>query len=310
MTVVQLAFKLVIMIAAGFFGRKLRVMADGFDKMLSKFVIAIPVPCLIINSFNFEFSMQDLMDSPLLLLLSAVSMALCYGLGRLITARMQDKGTAKAVCFALMFTNFTFFGLPVVGELYGAHALFYYVIFTLIVRILLYGVGPIMLSEKHREPDIKATLKQFFSPPVVAVFIGFALYILQIKLPLPLESAISSIGAMASPLGLMLCGTIIADADLKDIKRFPCLIWVTALRLLFIPAMFVLLFSLIGLEKEMIKTVTFYFAMPVASFLPAFCLSYNPKDVYAREAGSYMVVVSTVICVFTVPLWAALLELI
>lgn len=310
MTVSQLAFKLVILIATGFFARKLKIIADGFDKMLSRFVIAVPVPCLIINSFNFEFSMQDLIDSPVLLVLSLLSMVLCYLLGRLVTIKMKGSGVAKAVCFALMFTNFTFFGLPVVDELYGAHALFYYVIFTLIVRILLYGAGPIMLSEHSQKLDTKATLKKFFSPPVVAVFIGFALYIFQIKLPTPVSSAISSVGAMASPLGLMLCGTIIADADFKDIKKFPCVIWVTALRLLVLPALFVLLFRLMGLEDEMIKTITFYFAMPVASFLPAFCLSYNPTDVYAREAGSYMVVVSTLVCILTVPLWATILEFI
>ena len=55
MTVFELALKLMIFIAVGYVARKLKVMADGFDKMLTKFVMAVPLPCMIINSFNIEF---------------------------------------------------------------------------------------------------------------------------------------------------------------------------------------------------------------------------------------------------------------
>ena len=58
MTVLQLTCKLILFIAVGFAARRLRVMEDGFDKMLSKFLMAIPLPCMIINSFNIEYSVE------------------------------------------------------------------------------------------------------------------------------------------------------------------------------------------------------------------------------------------------------------
>ena len=45
----------------------------------------------------------------------------------------------QTIRFSLMFTNFTFMGLPIVSELYGPEAVFNYVIFTLPVRIVFYG---------------------------------------------------------------------------------------------------------------------------------------------------------------------------
>ena len=70
------------------------------------------------------------------------------------------------------------------------------------------------------------------------------------------------------------------------------------------------LFLLLKIDKQTIQSVIFYYAMPVASFLPSFLLRYNPEAVEARVAGGYMVVLSTLACVATIPIWTLLLELI
>ncbi len=304
LTVLQLTLKLVIFIAVGFAARKLRVMPDGFDRMLTRFVMAIPLPCMIINSFNVEFSMQDLINCPVLLALAVGSMAAQFVIAQLIYIKMGRTGVARSARFALLFTNFTFFGLPVVSELYGAQGVFYYVIFTLPIRIIFYGGAPLTLGEPGRRLDVKDTVKKFICEPVVAVFIGFFLYVTQLPLPEVIESAVSTLGNMASPLGLILCGSIIADAQLKGVLKYPCVLWVTALRLLVMPAVMMGAFLLLGVEHDIVRTTVFYFAMPVASFLPTFCLRYNPEEADGRVAGGYMVIVSMIACVATVPLWA------
>lgn len=310
MTVLQLAAKLVIFIAIGYVSRKLKVMQDGFDKMLTRFLMGVPLPCMIINSFNVEFSTSDLVKCPQLLLLALLSLCLCFAVAQTVYIKMGRTGLAKCSRFALMFTNFTFFGLPVVSELYGAQGVFYYVIFTLPMRVAFYGGAPLLLGKQGQKPDLKETLKKFLCEPVVAVFIGFFLYVTQIHLPAVLQSVLSSVGAMASPLGLMLCGTIIADASWSGLLRYPCVFWVAAARLLVMPAIALGFFLLLGIDKSMIKAMIFFFAMPVPSFLPTFTLRYNPDEVEGRIAGGYMVVVSTLLCVATVPLWAYILELI
>lgn len=310
MTTLELALKIIILIALGCFARRRRLMPDGFDKMLTRFVMAIPLPCMIINSFNMEFSAKDLANCPVILVLALVCLVLVFLLGQLVYLRMSKSGTARAARFALMFTNFTFFGLPVVSELYGAHGAFYYVIFTLPIRIVFYGCAPIMLGEPGTRTDLRETLKKFLCEPVVAVFIGFFLYITQLRLPDVVTNLLSTLGGMASPLGLMLCGCIIADADWKGVLRYPCVFWISALRLIVIPAIVSGAFYLLGVDTEIIRSVVFCFAMPVASLLPAFSLRYNPDNLEGRLAGSYMVIVSTVFCVVTVPLWALLMEFI
>ena len=297
-----------LFIVVGFVARKLKVMADGFDKMLTKFVMAIPLPCMIINSFNIEYSVDNLINTPILLALSVGSMLAMGVIVFLATTWMRDKDMRKTVRFALLFTNFTFLGLPVVSEIYGPEGVFNYVIFTLPIRVMFYGGASVMLGKGGEKINVKETIKKFLCEPVIAVFIGFFLYVTQIHLPTILSSAITTIGNMASPLGLILCGTIIADADFRGIAKHPEAIIVAILRLTLIPAIAVALFLLIGIDRELIKNTMYFFAMPVASFTPTFLLRYNPEAVEARVSGGYMVVLSTLLCIVTIPLWTMLLD--
>ena len=307
MTVFQLSFKLIIFIAVGFAARRLRVIQDGFDKAMTRFVMAIPLPCMVINSFHLEYSADRLLDTPLLLGLSVGGMALLFVLTTLVTGGAKT-GMGKTCRFALLFTNFTFMGLPVVSELYGAEGAFNYVVFTLPIRIMFYGGASVMLGKRGEKLNWKETLKRFLCEPVIAVFIGFFLYVTRIELPSVVSGAIASLGAMASPLGLILCGTILADAGWRDVFRYPVVFAVAAARLLLIPALMVGVAWLIGVKHEIIRTTMFFYAMPVASLLPTFLLRYDPEEEEARIAGGCMVVVSALFCVLTIPLWAMLLE--
>lgn len=307
MTVLSLAVKLVLFIAIGYGARKGKIMADGFDKALTRFVMAIPLPCMIVNSFRIAYDPRELANMPVLLGLSLLSMAVAFVLAQLVYLRMGRDGVARSARFALLFTNFTFFGLPVVSELYGAQGVLYYVIFTLPIRLFFYGLAPVTLGKGERMSG-RELVKKFFCAPVVAVFIGFFLYVTQLPLPEVLASVLSTLGNMASPLGLLLCGSVIADADWKGVLRTPSVLWVSLLRLIALPAVIMGLFLLLGVEHEIIRTTIFYFAMPVASLLPTFCLRYNPEEVAGRTAGGYMVVASTLLCIATVPLWALIME--
>lgn len=308
MTVLQLALKIVIFIAAGVVARKLKVMGDGFDKQLSRFVMAIPLPCMIVNSFRIEFSVEELLNAPLLLGLSLLSMIVVGVVAQLVYIRMHRTPVARSVRFSLLFTNFMFFGLPVVNELYGAQGSFYYLIFTLPIRVMFYGGAPITVGGIEQRMSARELLKKFLCEPVVAVFIGLFLYVTQVELPALLDSVLTTLGNMASPLGLMLCGAIIADAKWEGILRYPCIIWVTAARLLLIPAAAMGLFLLLGVDHGVIRAAVCCFAMPVASLLPTFYLRYAPEETEGRLAGGYMVVASTLLCVATIPLWAVVMD--
>jgi predicted permease len=307
MTVLELSLRLLLFIAVGFLARKLKVMQDGFDKALSRFVLAVPLPCMIVSSFQLEYSVDNLLAAPKLIALSIGSMAFMFLAVFLLTRPIRDPAIRKTVRFSLLFTNFTFVGFAVVREVCGADGFFNYVLFTLPIRVMFYGGASVILGRGGEKIDVKETVKRFLCEPVVAVFIGFLLYAFQIRLPGFLSTTITTLGNMASPLGLILCGAIIADADFKAALKHPSVIAVSAARLLLIPAVAAGLFWLVGVKPEVLRTTVYYFAMPVASLTPTFLLRYDPEALEARTVGGYMVVASTLFCVLTIPLWTMVL---
>lgn len=308
MTVVSLSARLLLFILAGFIARKAKAMPDGFDQMLSRFVMALPLPCMIISSFQMEFSVDQLLTAPLLIALSIGSMGVMFLLVFAATGWMKDRDLRKTVRFSLLFTNFTFVGFAVVKEVCGDTGFFHYVIFTLPIRVMFYGGAAVMLGKAGTRMDVKETVKKFLCAPVIAVFIGFGLYALRIPLPEVLSTTLSAIGNMASPLGLMLCGAIIADADFSRALKHPSVLLVTFCRLLLIPAGAAALFRVLGVKPELIRSTVYFFAMPVASLTPTFLLRYDPEAEEARTVAGYIVVASTLFCVLTIPLWTLLLE--
>ena len=303
MLVYELAAKLLIYIAIGYFARRFKVMGDGFSKSLTKFVMTIPLPLMIINSFRIEFSPEELLSFPALIGFAVLTMAVCLGIGEL-ARRIIGGGPGRAARFALMFTNFTFFGLAVVSELYGDMAVFYYVIFTLPIRLIFYSGAPLLLGERSE----RISARQFFSAPVVGVLIGFFFYISQLQIPAFLDDVMRSVGGMASPLGLMLCGAVLCDSKLSGVLKYPSSIAISLARLVLMPAIVLGIALLLGLDDIMTKTLIFYFAMPVASLLPPFILRYNPEDKKGVAMGGYLVALSTIFSIITIPLWAMALE--
>ena len=308
MTVLQLSCRLLLFILTGFLARKCGVMPEGFDRMLSRFVLAIPLPCMVLSSFQFEYSADKLLETPSLLALSVGSMAFMFAVVFLATAWMKDPAMKKTVRFSLLFTNFTFVGFAVVQELYGPEGFFHYVIFTLPIRLIFYGGASVMLGRGGQRISLRETLRRFLCAPVVAVLLGFLLYAFQIDLPEVLNATLQSLGNMASPLGLMLCGAILADAEFRQVFRYPSVLAVTFCRLLVIPALASALFWTLGVKPEVLRTTVYFFAMPVASMAPTFLLRYDPEAVEARTVAGYMVVASTLFCVLTIPLWTFLLN--
>lgn len=308
MSVFHLSIKLIIFIGIGYVGRKAKAMPDGFDKLLTKFLLAIPIPAMIIHSFfNVEFSMEQLMTCPEVVGLAALTLAVAFALA-FLCGRFVRGSAKKPARYGLIFSNFTFFGMPLVNEIYGAVATFYYVIFCLPVRILFYGSAPVMLGKSGGRVNVRGTVKQFLCAPVYSVLIGLALYITQLPLPSVVTEVIGSVGDMSAPLGMMLCGCIIADSRWSGILKYPCIFWLSAVKMLALPAVMLGVMLLLGVEPLIIKSLTFYFCMPSASFLPAFCLRYDPDNAEARTMGGFLVVLTTVLCIVTVPLWTLILE--
>jgi predicted permease len=306
----ELALQLIILIVIGIAAQRLHIVGGDFDAQLSRFVLDISLPCMIIKSLNVAYEPGELLNCAFLLVLSAAFIGIEAVFGQAAYRLMGRTASARIVRFGMIFTNFSFVGMPVVEALYGQQGLFYFVIFQVPMRMIYYSVAKPMLSPPGMEGERRsasAWIRGWFSPPVVAVFIGLALYVSQLQLPSVLTSVIGSVGATCSPLGMILCGISLGKYDFRELLHLRYLA-LPLVRLMAMPALFYGLTRLLPVPAIVSDMVVICAALPVASLMAAFTIRYEPDDKAKLEsAGS--VLISTLLCAVTIPLWAYILSL-
>lgn len=298
------------MVGIGLFSVKTRIVGENFEKQLTSLIMKIILPCMIVKSMMGAFSWDELKHCGQLVVVAIVLWAITFVLAQLVYRLMGKTPSARIMRFSMMYTNFTFVGIPVIESLYGSTGVFYFVVFLVPYRMLYYSSAEPLLSPpglERKERTLKDKLKSCFSAPVVAVFIGLLLYLTQLQLPAPVVGAINSLGSCASPLGMLLCGMSLGKYSFRRLLR-PRYFWVPLVRNLLIPALILGLAVLIGLETELAQVAVMFTALPVASLIAAFTIQYDPDQETQFEAAA-AVLLSTIFACVTIPLWSWLLSI-
>ena len=310
MTAAKLAIQLILMVGVGLFAVRARIVGENFEKQLTSLIMKIILPCMIVKSMMGAFSWTELKHCGQLVIIAIVLWAVTFGLAQLVYRLMGKTPSARIMRFSMMYTNFTFVGIPVMEALYGSTGVFYFVVFVVPYRMVYYSSAEPLLSPPglaHARRTWKDKLKGWFSVPVVAVFVGLFFYLTQIPLPTPVAGVISGLGSCASPLGMLLCGMSLGRYPIRKLLR-PRYLWVPLARNVLLPALALGLCLLAGLEKELVQVVVMFAALPVASLIAAFTIQYDPEEETRFEAAA-AVLWTTVVGAITIPLWAAVLGL-
>ncbi len=310
MTAAKLAIQLILMVGIGMFAVRAKIVGENFEKQLTSLIMKIILPCMIVKSMMGTFSWDELKHCGQLVLIAVVLWAATFGLAQLVYRLLGKTPSARVLRFSMIYTNFTFVGIPVIEALYGNTGVFYFVVFVVPYRMVYYSSAEPMLSPPglvRGKRTVKDKLKGWFSVPVIAVIVGLILYLTQISLPSPIAGVINSLGSCASPLGMLLCGMSLGKYPIRRLLK-PRYFWVPLVRNLLIPALVLGVSLLVGLERELTQLVVIFAALPVASLLAAFTIQYDPDQETQFEAAA-AVLLSTIFAAVTIPLWAIVLTL-
>jgi len=302
----QRVLLLVIYVGIGIMIQKRKMVSRDFDSQLNHLYNDIILPCMIFDSLQMTFDPSDLRNCALLILLAIGYFGFSAILGQIAYRILRDD-LGRIVRFGLIFTNFTLMGFPLVKTLFGDHTLFYFVVFLIPIRFVFYSASKPMLSppssEFHHTPW-KKVVKSYFSPVMVAVFVGLIFYFCQWSLPGVLGEVVSGLGDTASVLGMLTCGMILGKQPLTKLLR-PRYLTISFFRLLVFPAIFYLLLLPVPLSAELKAVVVICAALPVATMTASFTLRYNPNPEAQFDAAG-AVLISHILSVLTIPIWANL----
>lgn len=306
MSTTSLVIKLTLYIIAGYVVVKSGTVPKDFHKPFSAMLMLIPMPALIIRSFySTELSAEAISKFGTTTLCTVVMLSTLCVIGLLAKKLHRNPSEAHICVYGMMTSNFNFFGMPIVEALFGNEGIFYYTILTALARIVYYGFPPYLLGDGQKA-SLKEFIRHMICPPIVAIFVGLILYFGQIQLPSAITGVIDGLAGTASPLGMMLCGMTLANANLREVFTRPIMLVMCAIRLLLAPAAVLGVCMLCGFTPLIVKLAVVYSMLPFGALLPTFATKYCSNE-HSAIYGSVLVSMSTVLSIFSVSFWIYIL---
>ena len=290
---------LFILMGSGFFCYKKGIITDEVSRKLSAIVVNIANPALVLTGGMGEekISGQELkLTIVISLIMYAALLALAMVLPRLLRVEEKSRGTYRAMT---VFSNIGFMGFPVINALYGSSALLYATFFVIPYNILIYTYGVSAIAGRSREKERKGfSLKGIFNVGFVACIVTIMIYFANLGLPAFVESTLTHLSNLTSPLSMMVIGASLAAIDLRELFTDAKLLLFSAIKLVVIPIIGLWVIRQFVDSELLLGVCLVMLATPVGSMTAMLAQQYEGD----YEMASKAVALTTILSVATMPL--------
>ena len=301
---------LFILLAVGFLCRKLGIIDDVASKKLSKLILWVGQPALLVGSLSgAEYNDENLKTALIMIVLGFVFHFILAAISYLFALPLyKNIDEQKLSEFGFMFTNCAFIGFPIFEALLPGRGQFMASFLCVSFNILLWTWGLIIMGRKRN--DIKLTVKKaFVNFGTIPCVIGFAFFLLKapavgFELPEFITKALQYISNLCTPISVLVTGALIATQSPKKIFLNWKIYYFNAIKLIAFPLLICLLSKLVlilipieGLEIYAIF-VTAAASLPTASSVTMMAESYGLDSGYS----SLTVGTSSILAVATIPM--------
>ena len=294
-----------LMMLLGMLFRKLGWMDEVFAAKMNKFVFLVPLPVLLFEQLaTVDFS--EVWDIKFILFCFVVT-AISITISTLISLLWKDRSVKGEFIQATYRSSAALLGIAFIQNIYGTAGM---APLMIIGSVPLYNIMAVVVLSVFKPGNnsfdkalVKKTLKGIATNPIiigiVAEFVWSAL-----KLPMPsiLHKTVSSIGATATPMGLMSMG---ATFEMKKAtsKMKPTLVAVF-MKLVGFCVVFLPMAALLGFRNEEMIAILVMLgsATTVSSFVMARSMGHE------GTLSSGVIMMTTLLSAFTLTMWLDVLR--
>ncbi len=296
---IEVMATLFILVIIGYVAGKLGYLGGNFDRQLSRLVINITCPALILSS-AMTGELPDREFILPLLLISVITYAVLTGIAmtlpRYLTKNKEEEGV---IGFALLFGNVGFMGYPVVASIFGHEAVFYAAVLNVVNTFAVFTIGTILITGKNNVEDSRFQKKVLYSTPMLAAYLTMAIVALEINnIPSFVSQPLTMLGNITVPAALLIIGSSMSQLSFrKMVGNYT--VYVTSLfRLLLLPIGIYYLCLFLGFSSFVVNINTLVIAMPVATYGTILCLKYEKDTTLITE----ITFITTLFSMLTIPL--------
>ncbi|MFD1706546.1 AEC family transporter [Siminovitchia sediminis] len=289
---------LYIIAVLGYAARKKQILTQESVRVITQILLYMTLPALILHSLNIELSIAYLKQFSWLMVMSAYILVLTAVIAGRLNKSTNLSPLQKPVYESLiLFGNQGFIGYAVSFILLGEEGIIYLTVFNIFYLLFIWAYGIHLFTKNKNTVNWKAVL---LNPGIFSTSLGFVLMFVPFTWPSFIAAALESVGTMTVPLSMILIGALVANVTLKDfaISLTNMYLWKAALlRLLAFP-MLLLPFAMLGVPFHVFLIAVIVSAMPSAPTICIYCEKYGGDSQFA----SFGVMLTTLLCILTIPL--------
>ena len=291
------------LVVVGYIAGKLGYLGGDFDRQLSRLVINITCPALILSS-AMTGELPDRKYILPLLLISTLTYLVLTGAGFLLPRYLtKDRSVQGPIGFALIFGNVGFMGYPVVASIFGHEAVFYAAVLNVVNTFAVFTIGTILINGASSEKE-RFEKKVLYSTPMLAAYLTMAIVALRIdNIPEAISQPLTMLGNITVPVALLIIGSSMSQLSLRTMLGNRTVYATTLLRLALLPVGVHFLMRLVGFDPFVVNINTLVIAMPVATYGTILCLKYGKDTTMITE----VTFITTLVSMVSIPLLVTLL---
>lgn len=294
-----------LMMLLGMLFRKLGWMDEVFAAKMNKFVFLVPLPVLLFEQLaTVDFS--EVWDIKFILFCFVVT-AISITISTLISLLWKDRSIKGEFIQATYRSSAALLGIAFIQNIYGTAGM---APLMIIGSVPLYNIMAVVVLSLFKPGNnsfdkalVKKTLKGIATNPIIiGIVAGFVWSALKLPMPSILHKTVSSIGATATPMGLMSMG---ATFEMKKAtsKMKPTLVAVF-MKLVGFCAIFLPMAALLGFRNE--EMIAILVMLGSATTVSCFVMARNMGHEGTLSSG--VIMMTTLLSAFTLTMWLDVLR--
>lgn len=294
-----------LMMLLGMLFRKLGWMDEVFAAKMNKFVFLVPLPVLLFEQLaTVDFS--EVWDIKFILFCFVVT-AISITISTLISLLWKDRSIKGEFIQATYRSSAALLGIAFIQNIYGTAGM---APLMIIGSVPLYNIMAVVVLSVFKPGNnsfdkalVKKTQKGIATNPIIiGIVAGFVWSALKLPMPSILHKTVSSIGATATPMGLMSMG---ATFEMKKAtsKMKPTLVAVF-MKLVGFCAIFLPMAALLGFRNE--EMIAILVMLGSATTVSCFVMARNMGHEGTLSSG--VIMMTTLLSAFTLTMWLDVLR--
>jgi predicted permease len=277
------------------------------SRYFSTLIVNVSCPCILVMSV----ADRELTDANIQAILIMFLIAVLGYIGQwyfaklFIRIRRIPQTEWGVYTNALVFTNSGFMGFAVSLAIFGTEGLFLMAMMSATMPLFLYTVGTAYYRKDAAlingvipgRQSVGSAFRKAVNVPIVGTLIGLCIFFFQIPIPPALGDVLSSLGALMTPLSMIVVGLQLSQSTFKDIVGNANLYLVMLFRLFVFPGIALLILLPLHFPATMTAIAALNFLLPTAAILPALADAAGANSKLAAEATF----ITTLFSIITVP---------